>query len=192
MLKPGIAAIYLLSIGGSNFSGESGFAVLHLCPSLNFPKLPLCPGRAAAALGTGGALRIRSHLLAHTPKFPVFGRKPQIPSFCPQFQHSNALPPVWSRVRRRVDKTRDLPRALLQTSHQSHAELSQSLARRWQVLLQHWVILVPVLVPEQWVMKQPIVQELARAEHPPWSRPSAPSSACSGLPEGLLVQSCCC
>lgn len=40
MLRAGIAAINLLNIGGSNFSGELGFAVLHLCPSLNSPSCP--------------------------------------------------------------------------------------------------------------------------------------------------------
>lgn len=81
VMRPGIAAINLLSAGSSNFTRDSSVAVLHLCPSLNLTKLPRLPRQGcscpwhrrcpedqmspACTYSPGG------------PKFPVF-----VPSFC--------------------------------------------------------------------------------------------------------------
>lgn len=159
--------------------------MLPLCPSLNLTELPCLPGQGCSCPWhrrcPEDQMSPACTRSPGSPKFPVF-----VPSSCAAM-FSPASQPCgkggWIK--------QGSARALLQTSHQSQAELSQSLARPWQVLLQHWVIFVPLLVPEQWMMKQPIVQELAGAEHPHGAAHPPGAPARTAVPEGLLVQSSC-
>lgn len=84
VMGPGIAAVNLLSTGGSNFTGDLSVAVLHLCPSLNLTESRLprqgCPWHRRCPEHQMSPACTRS---PGSPKFPVFVPSFSIAMLCP-------------------------------------------------------------------------------------------------------------